>query len=438
MKASDIPTKFNIPFASSAMAPYTRIIPQASQIGIQAGAASLTDGFVPVNFLPVAAGGTPPFGADFNGLLNQMTLWTRWQNAGGVIPFDSDFSTAIGGYPKGTVLAALVFGNYWISTVDDNATNPDSGGANWFGYSPVNRFGTDIGIVNALVVTLSPAPVNLSSMIGVPFVVKIAVTNTAVAPVINLNGFGNKTVTNPDDTSLFPGQLILNSLALFVYDGTKVRLLAGSASVPFPTRTTLASGSGNFSTPTGTKRLVCRYIAGGGGGGGSGSGAGTSATSGTLSSFNGVVANPGLLGANNSGNPGGLGGAGGTGGTGSASLRIPGASGGDGPGATSASLPTSGSGASSFFGGGGKSVSPASTGQTAVVPGSGGSGGGTGGSSTGCGGGGGSGEYVELQINNPGALIPYVVGAAGVGGIGTLTTGGAGAPGEIIIDVYYN
>lgn len=134
MKASDIPTKFQIPFASSAVAPFIRNIPQASQIGIQAGAASLTDGFPPATFLAVGAGGTPPFGQDFNGLLKQITLWNRWGSAGGPLPWDSAFSTAIGGYPQGAIVQALIPGSAWISTADDNTTNPDIGGANWSPY----------------------------------------------------------------------------------------------------------------------------------------------------------------------------------------------------------------------------------------------------------------------------------------------------------------
>ncbi len=82
MLAADIPTKFNIPFADNAGGAFIRPIPEASQIGIEAGAASLNDGFPPDTFTPVSAGGTPPFGRDFNGLLNQITAWNRWQNAG--------------------------------------------------------------------------------------------------------------------------------------------------------------------------------------------------------------------------------------------------------------------------------------------------------------------------------------------------------------------
>ena len=61
MLASAIPIKFPIPFGNSAGGGYIRPIPQASQIGIANGAASLTDGFPPLNFLPLGSGGVPPF-----------------------------------------------------------------------------------------------------------------------------------------------------------------------------------------------------------------------------------------------------------------------------------------------------------------------------------------------------------------------------------------
>lgn len=132
MDAVDIPGKFNIPFASAAVAPYIRPIPQASQIGVQAGAASLTDGFPPVTFNTPGAGGTPPFGEDFNGILKQITQWARWQCAGGTVPYDATFQAAVGGYPKGVLVAsAITFGLFFFSQADGNTSNPDAGGANW-------------------------------------------------------------------------------------------------------------------------------------------------------------------------------------------------------------------------------------------------------------------------------------------------------------------
>lgn len=132
MKASDIPTKFSIPFANAAGGSYIRNIPTASQIGIQDGAASLTDGFPPLNFQPVGAGGVPPFGQDFNGLLYRSTAWNRWQGAGALVAYDPVFSTAIGGYPRGALIIAAVATNLWLSIIDDNTTDPDGDfGVGW-------------------------------------------------------------------------------------------------------------------------------------------------------------------------------------------------------------------------------------------------------------------------------------------------------------------
>lgn len=132
MSQSSVPPKFPIPWGNSAGSAYVRSIPTPSQIGIQNCAASLTDGFPPLTFVPSSAGGCPPFGQDFNGILKQVTQWNQWVQAGGPVFYDSAFASAIGGYPSGAkVASAVVPGNAWMSTADNNATNPDAGGANW-------------------------------------------------------------------------------------------------------------------------------------------------------------------------------------------------------------------------------------------------------------------------------------------------------------------
>ena len=132
MQDSGIPIKFAAPWAYAAGGAYIRAVPLASQIGIQNGAASLTTGFPPNCFTPIAGGGSWPFGQDFNGILNQITAWQQWQQAGGPIAYDATFQTAIGGYPLGAiVLSAVSAGLYWRSTTENNVTNPDTGGAGW-------------------------------------------------------------------------------------------------------------------------------------------------------------------------------------------------------------------------------------------------------------------------------------------------------------------
>jgi hypothetical protein len=128
MNAGDIPTKFPIPFADSAGGGYINAIPLTTATP---GLADLTEGFPPVTFTPLSGGGIPPSGADFNGILNQLSAWSQWQAAGGTVAYDSAFSTAIGGYPKGCILKSTTDGYLWYNLVDGNTTNPDSGGSNW-------------------------------------------------------------------------------------------------------------------------------------------------------------------------------------------------------------------------------------------------------------------------------------------------------------------
>lgn len=133
MQSSNQPDKISLPFANSGA---KQTIPVASQIGIEDARASYTDGFPPLTRIPLSAGGKPPFGTDMNGIFNAITDIQRWQSAGGLFKFDASFAAAIGGYPKGAVLAKADASGVWRNLADDNVTNPDTGGANWIGVSP--------------------------------------------------------------------------------------------------------------------------------------------------------------------------------------------------------------------------------------------------------------------------------------------------------------
>lgn len=146
MQLSDRPDQLSIPFANSG----TRTaIPVPSQIGITAGAASLTDGFPPLTRTPIAAGGVPPSGADMNGILYEMSAVDRWANAGGGYPYDSTYATDIGGYPKGARVLRTDGIGYWLNTADNNTTDPEAGGAGWVpdlmpGATPVTMTGSNV------------------------------------------------------------------------------------------------------------------------------------------------------------------------------------------------------------------------------------------------------------------------------------------------------
>ena len=111
----------------------TNPIPIPSQISVKPGAASWTDGFPPLCNTPLASGGIPPAKADMNGGLYQMSAVDVWMCAGAGFPYSPTFSSAVGGYPKFARVLKSAGDGYWISIVDNNVTDPDTGGAGWVG-----------------------------------------------------------------------------------------------------------------------------------------------------------------------------------------------------------------------------------------------------------------------------------------------------------------
>ncbi|MDR3533953.1 MAG: hypothetical protein P4L90_25735 [Rhodopila sp.] len=144
MLVSGLPYKFVTPWAASATTGYiTPVIPATAS----GGNASQAVGFPPVTATNVSAGGIPPSVSDFNGFGLYVTEWLQWVQAGGPILYDATFSGNIGGYPKGAAIQAGVQrGAFWFSTVDNNTSDPDTGGANWSG--AVTSIGYDSGGAN--------------------------------------------------------------------------------------------------------------------------------------------------------------------------------------------------------------------------------------------------------------------------------------------------
>lgn len=129
MQSADIPSKSPKVFGESAGGTYIRTVPQTTA---DPAAASFDTGFPPQTFTDEGAGGTPPDGRDFNGILNFLSAWSRWQASGAPVAYDATFQTDIGGYPRGAVvMSAVTFGLFWLSTTENNVTNPDGGGAGW-------------------------------------------------------------------------------------------------------------------------------------------------------------------------------------------------------------------------------------------------------------------------------------------------------------------
>ena len=155
MQSTQTPTLVPLAFASNGT---KNTIPEASQIGVTDGAASLNDGFPPLTMTPIAAGGKPPFGADMNGVLNLITQSIRWAHGGGRYAFSSTFAADanVSGYPAGAMLMSADMLGSWISLNDANTDNPDTGaGTKWV---PGHQYGiTPITGLTSVNVTLTPA-----------------------------------------------------------------------------------------------------------------------------------------------------------------------------------------------------------------------------------------------------------------------------------------
>ena len=89
--------------------------------------ATYADGFPSITMTPISTGGKPPSGKDMNGVLYEISAHTVWQNQGGRYRFDQAFCDAIGGYPKGSVLINDTLDTEYISLLDANTHNPNSG-----------------------------------------------------------------------------------------------------------------------------------------------------------------------------------------------------------------------------------------------------------------------------------------------------------------------
>lgn len=135
MQLTNAPGKLVLPFADAGA---KNTIPAASQIGITAGAASLTDGFPPLTRTPIAAGGVPPSGLDMNGILYALSAALRWANAGGGYVFDGAFAadSNVSGYPKGARVLRSDGLGYWLNTIDGNTVDPEGAGAVAAGWVP--------------------------------------------------------------------------------------------------------------------------------------------------------------------------------------------------------------------------------------------------------------------------------------------------------------
>ncbi|WP_368937573.1 phage tail protein [Proteus terrae] len=114
------PKLISKPFAQNGQ---KNVIPEKYETSMESNQATWDQGFGQITMIPVSAGGLPPKGQDFNGILNQMCETIVHISKGGIFKFSADYAAAINGYPKGAILQSEDEKKYYQSLVDNNKIN---------------------------------------------------------------------------------------------------------------------------------------------------------------------------------------------------------------------------------------------------------------------------------------------------------------------------
>ena len=275
------PVQITVPFATSGL---KNAIPATTNN--VTGNAGYDAGFGAINMTPKTAGGIPPFGQDFNGIFYDVTLALQFLEAGGSFPYNSIFSTAIGGYPIGAVVSRTDSTGLWRNTAANNTTNPETFGAGW---QPEDAGSSLITMTNANV-TLTALQAARSTIVITGVLTSnlnlIFPAYTKQWLVVN-SATGAFTVTTK--TAAGSGVVVGTGSSQIIYgDGASINASSGNSSVPWlvgpatsPQHAAQLSqvqgmrgmsaftANGSFTVPANVTRIFYKAVGGGGGGGAS-------------------------------------------------------------------------------------------------------------------------------------------------------------------------
>lgn len=216
--------------------------------------ATWSDGFPPQTMTPIGAGGKPMLGPDMNGVLNVISAWAFAQQAGQIPSFSSTVSTAISGYKQGAILAMADGTGFWLSLIDDNTNNPDTGGGNatWL---PLSSYGYQTVVTTGGVVNLTSTQARRDTIIITGALIAnaqivfpatlrswLVVNNTSGAFAVNVRTAGGSGVNVPPGGFAAPVEVYGNGADLFP---TVAPLNLPSAVAPTPNTYVVRDGSGD-------------------------------------------------------------------------------------------------------------------------------------------------------------------------------------------------
>ncbi|WP_426577674.1 hypothetical protein ACP179_06300 [Xenorhabdus stockiae] len=98
-------------------------IPTNHKSDLPSQKATWDTGFPQITMMPVTAGGLPPSGRDFNGILNQISENVVYLSQGGKFKYSQEYADSTGGYPKGAILQSDDETREFQSLTDNNKIN---------------------------------------------------------------------------------------------------------------------------------------------------------------------------------------------------------------------------------------------------------------------------------------------------------------------------
>lgn len=212
-----VPSKISIPFAQSGN---RNAINADLQTGDASNKATYTYGFPQITMTPKASGGLPPFGRDMNGILYSVTAMLQYMQAGGQYTYDADFAASIGGYNKGALVQQADLSGIWVSTADNNTSNPETTGANWM---PLDSGSYSFNVTTANVTLTNGQAAHPVLIIGGTLTgsrIIFVPTFRQIWTIINRTNRGSYTLTIK--TANGTGITLTNSVEQIVCDGRNI------------------------------------------------------------------------------------------------------------------------------------------------------------------------------------------------------------------------
>lgn len=252
------PTTVHYAFASSASPVNINSIPDTPTGSYLA---SWQQGFPPVTMTPLAGGGSPPAGADFNGVLNALSANAQWVNAGGLPVFDAALSAAIGGYPVGVVLALNDGFGLVQCTTAGNTSDPNSAPvvAGWAPVGGVLAGAANLAVdasVSANVVTLTTRIPFTSATLRDGMVIQFIKAGPTNSGAVSITVNGASSLITDSAGQALPAGALVQGVMYFVQYVAATGWLLMQPSIATTAQAQAQTDTTHFLSPAGLKAAL--------------------------------------------------------------------------------------------------------------------------------------------------------------------------------------